>query len=488
MDKKITFSKMRFDLKVVYVTVLAYIAYLIIYFNIDLNTVHSSLVFVLSWVGILVGIYIITTWRKLTGTVFSLYTIFMLFFFMFNYGQPIMWALGIHQAREIGQVGLYTFGVPSTAEVALTQSIILVSIILFHFGAVYCYKGKKNVLTHYQESENSFAPKKSRMAIYKTSLLISLIAIPISFYNAIYQLYISNIYGYRSFYYNKEVVTNNIVFNLLDNLFFPCLIGLLIGSNFKKNNRNFVYLIFILYTILGVLSGDRGNWVYKLILLIWMSHSYYRKINFRKSIKYIFFGIAGVQVLDAVVSVRNIGINFNNIIQSFSFEESAIISAIFEMGSSMRPTVVLMKYGWDIWPYGNTYVNALLGIVTSRTMTILGRSWAPLSDWFSQTYLGIDYGAGFSIVAESLINFGPIFSPLFMIILGFTISSLTYLDKNINIMNNPVKIFFSISTMSFLIETIRNHFLWVTKSWFYGVLVFLFFILLMADYTIERNN
>lgn len=91
--------------------------------------------------------------------------------------------------------------------------------------------------------------------------------------------------------------------------------------------------------------------------------------------------------------------------------------------------------------YSNTYMNVLLGIVTSRTMNIIGRPWAPLNDWFSQTYLGISYGAGFSIRAEALINYGPLIAPLFMIFLGFAILSLTYIDKNIDIDRKPLKVF-----------------------------------------------
>ena len=283
-----------------------------------------------------------------------------------------MWAFGIHQTREIGQVGLYTLGVPNTAEIVLAQSITLVSIILFHFGAVCSYKGKRNKNTYVLETENSLRAKISRKAIYKTSVLLSFVAIPITFYNVIYKLFISQMYGYRSFYYNDEVVTNIVAFNLIDNLFFPCLIGLLVGSNYKKNNRIFVYSIFFLYILLSVLSGDRGNWVIRLLILIWMSNTYHRKISVRRATKYIVSGLLAVQVLDAAVSVRNVGINFTNVIQSFSFQESALISAVFEIGGSMRPTVVLMKYGWDIWPYGNTYLNAILGVVTSRTMTIYG--------------------------------------------------------------------------------------------------------------------
>lgn len=481
MYKKMAFSKIGLNLTIIYTSVLSFIGYLLIYFNLNINIDQSNMIIFLSWMGILAGIYVIGTWFKLTGTVFSLYTIFMLFFFLFNYGQPLMWALGIHQTKEIGQTSLYTLGVPTTGEIALSQALTLICILLFHLGAIYSYKGKKRMLDQ-KTNMNVTNTNITMLAIYKTSFYLCFIVFPITFYNIAYKFFISQTYGYRSFYYNEEVVTNIVAFNLIENMFFPCLIGLLIGSNYRKKTRMFVYLTFAAYMILSVLSGDRGVWVYKLIILVWMSHTYFKALSLRRFLKYIVTGIIGLQILEAIVAVRNIGVSISNIMNALSFKDSAIISAVFEMGGSLRPTIVLMKYGWDIWPFGNTYVNALLGIVTSRTMNIIGREWAPLSDWFSQSFLGISYGAGFSIVAEALINYGPIFAPIFMIFLGFLMMSLTYLDKSIRINRQPLKIFFAVTTMSIFISVVRNHFLWLLKSWFYGVILFVLLILFVRSY------
>src|SRR5690625_2501433 len=123
-------------------TILGYLAY--IYFNVYLNEFknNSSMIFILSWMGILTSIYVFFSWYKLTGKFFSLYTIFMLFFFLFNYGQPLMWAFGIHQPNEIGQVGLYTLGKPMSSNLVYTQILTLISILMFHFGAAFYYRSE----------------------------------------------------------------------------------------------------------------------------------------------------------------------------------------------------------------------------------------------------------------------------------------------------------------------------------------------------------
>ena len=80
-------------------------------------------------------------------------------------------------------------------------------------------------------------------------------------------------------------------------------------------------------------------------------------------------------------------------------------------------------------------------MVTNRIFDILNIPFAVLNDFFPQIYLGIKWGAGFSIISEALLNFGPIFAPLFMMFLGYIISSLLYIENEISYRSNPLKIF-----------------------------------------------
>ncbi|WP_332695151.1 O-antigen polysaccharide polymerase Wzy [Halalkalibacter lacteus] len=487
MNNKKSFAKLGLRIIVIYTTIIGYISYLLITTTINNNVDYSNLIFGLSWLGVALGVYIVITWYKLTGNVFSLYIIFMVFFFLFNYGQPLMWAFGIHQTHEIGETTLYTMGVPTSAEIVNAQALTLVSILMFHFGAVFCHKPRKKVKKN-SESNIGTLNNNTLESIYYTCLIASYIVIPITFYNAVYKLIISQLYGYSAYYYGEDVVGKVVVFNLIEHMFFPCLVGLLIGSMYRKNVKISVYFIFAVYLLISVLSGDRGSWLYKLIILMWMSHTFYKTINFKTITTYSVTSIIGLYLLDAIVSIRNTGISLENIVNSISLKNSSIISGIFEMGASMRPTIVLVKYGTDIWPYGNTYINALLGFITSRIFPILGRPFEPISDWFSQGYLDISYGAGFNIVAEALLNYGPMGAPIFMILLGYLLVSLTYLDKNINLKRQSLRIFFAISTMSIFIHVVRNHFHWLVKTWFYGVVILIILILIMREYINKKKR
>lgn len=475
--------------------IIGYSVYIISMNAVTSDFANGGLVFILNWVGIFVIIYIIFTWYKISGTLFSPYIIFMTFFFLFNLGQPLMWAFGIHISNEIGQTELFPgFGVPTSGDIIKAQMLIIISILMFHFGAVLSPKKKLRI----QLSVNSLPKRKFQRqntgilkSIFYSSLLLGLIVIPVTLYYSFLDLKIALSYGYKSLYYSEFARTEASFFGLLTRLFFPCLVGLLIGSRFNKKVRVSVYLIFSIYLILNLLSGDRGTWVYKIIILIWLSHTCYKKIDLKKLIKYSLYTIVGLYFIDAIVSVRNIGlgnITFSQFLDAFSFENSLVVSAIFEMGGSMKPTIVLQKYGWDIWSYANTYLLAILGMITNKVIYALDLPFSLISSWFSQEYLGISWGAGFSIVAESLLNFGPYFAPIFMILLGYIISSLLYIDKKANYFENPMRFLFIAATLHALLPLTRNYLHLLLKDWFYGIVPLFLVILFFRMFILKQKG
>lgn len=463
------------------ISIISYIGFLVFNYHFNMSAKHDdAVIVVLSWLGIFIGIYVVLSWYKLTGELLSLYTIFMTFFFLFNYGQPLMWAFGIHQADEIGQGYLYLLGKATSGTIIYTQMLILISIIMFHLGSVFCYKPKKN-----NGSISLTENKLYRKSIFYTTFLLSIIVIPVTFYNSIENLIYAKAHSYHALYYGEDTPGNSLL-GIIQFLFFPCLVGFLVGSNYHRKIKLFVYIIFTFYLIINLLYGDRGSWIYYLLILIFMSHAFYKKLRWKKMFTYLLGGIMFLYFVDAIVTLRNTGISVGNVLEALSLKNSPIVSAIFEMGGSMQPTLVLIQYGWDIWPYGNTYLNSILGLVSSKIFSLFNVPFETVSVWFSQKYLGISYGAAFSIVAEPLINYGPIITPLFMVLMGYIITSLTYLDKYVNIDKHPLRVFFCVSTMSAFLPIVRNHSHYVLKYWFFGVLIYCILIYFMNGFLKKR--
>lgn len=468
---------------------ISYLLYFII-FPINRSTnISNDLIFITSWMGIFIALYIIFSWYKLTNMYFTPYTIFMMFYFFFNFGQPIMWAFGIHFPTEIGEKSLYgKLGVPTNTDILNGQIITLISALMFHFGAVICYKPKINKRKTKLNKVNTNTTLK---ILFITSIIIGLVAIPITLYDVYESLQVALVHGYKELYYSEFASSRSNFYSIVNMFFFPSLVGLLIGSRYNKKVMLFVYLVFFIYLLLNLLAGDRGSWVYKIIILIWLSHNFYKKINFKKLITYTAIAFVFLYIVDAIVSIRNMGLGtltFGDFIENLSFENSPIISAIFEMGGSMSVVITLLMYGWDIWPYSNTYLLAILGMVTNQVIYTLDIPFSLISSWFSQEYLGISWGAGFSIVAEAVLNYGPYFAPLFMVVLGYIISSLIYMDKRINYTDKPLYIFFTVSTLHAILPVARGYFHLLLKSWFYGVFLYVLIIIIINNFIIKKSK
>src|SRR5699024_1812489 len=158
-----------------------------------------------------------------------------------------------------------------------------------------------------------------------------------------------------------------VVFNLINRMFFPCIVGLLIGSNFKRNVRYAVCIIFTIYLVINLLSGDRGSWVYYLLILIFMRHTFYKKFEWKQILIGSGIGVLFLHLVNIIVLLRRSSeITLENIINSFTLKNSPIIEFIFEMGGSIKPALVLVQYDWDIWPYVNSYVIAFIGLLPNK--------------------------------------------------------------------------------------------------------------------------
>lgn len=130
-----------------------------------------------------------------------------------------------------------------------------------------------------------------------------------------------------------------------------------------------------------------------------------------------------------------------------------------------------MERGWNAYPYGNTYILAFLGMVTDAIPRMLIGDYQSLSTWYSSKFLSISYGAGFSIIAEGLVNFGPYFFwvPLFFI--GAILSRVSF---NLNDELKGVQdlsIFMKISITYCAIQGIRNTTLTSLKTFMFSTVV-----------------
>jgi len=439
--------------------------------------------YMLNWLGIAIYLYAILTWKwEREERLFSIYTIFFSFFFLFNYGQCAMWALGIGWDRGIGtDVVAYGTGViPNESQMITAKWYTCICMLLFHYGAMmFTGKGSYRPTT----ATSIEKAKQDRKLLYICGCILITIVAPLAIYQRVKELFIARTYGYKALYYGGMSTQSGYI-QILMYLFFPTLLCLLIGSNFKKKVTRAVIIIFLLYTIPAVMSGDRGSWIYSLVILIWI-FAQRKKVTLKDVVFWIILGVLGLYILNVITDVRDTGLDslsIKSFINGFNINKSPIIDAFFEMGGSMGIITYFLIVGNGIYPYGNTYITAILGAISSRLLSFLGIKQVLISNWFSQEYLGISWGTGFSMIGEAYVNGGFFGGFVYMFIIGIIIGKLlSRCRDSSNMGQKPIGAFVSIAMLNIVCGFPRSAVYLVIKESVYGVLTILLMVWLLRN-------
>lgn len=452
----------------VIIMLLVYVSYVFMVNTLSVNNSEDGLIYTFSIISVISFAFCVITWKKLTGQLFSLYTIFMLFAFLFHLGQCFLWAFNIHVDGEIGSRLLYSMHSVSKTAILKAQMISICGLLAFHTGALFGYDGF--IQRRYTVRESKTDVEKNRRILYQVSRLFAIFAIPVQMYLSIRMVILTRVFGYGSWLYNSSVTqTNNTILNLISMSFFPSLVGMIIGSNYKKSVVRFCYTIFGVFAIISIASGNRGEWLYPLIILIWMRHTFYKNINFKNAVLYFILALLIIQICVGIRDTRSItDINLLNLFGVSNAESNAVVSAVSEMGSSMAPTVLLANNGYTVYPFGNSYLLTIPGTISDRVIKMFIPNYVGLGTWFSSEFIGIKYGAGFSLVAEALINSGEYLFVVPLILLGYLISSLLSVDQKYY-SYNPIQAFLGVTTAEAFIAATRNTLVNSTHAWLYSV-------------------
>lgn len=420
----------------------------------------------LHWLGIVIFVVAVYSWSSLNQEkLFCPYNIFLLFMFLFNFGQCAMWAIGLQEDLDLTT----KFPPESLLKAELYTCL---SVLAFHIGALslsrihFFVRKRKALGSSIADMETA---ERQRSNLYFVCKCLSVIAIPIAIYSAIRDYTIANAYGYNALYYG-EYATQSGYSQILMYLFVPCLFGLLIGSNFNKRISWFVYIVFGLYTLCYALSGERGNWLYSLIVMLYLS-TRNKKLSLKKVLPVVIVGYLTLSMLSIITENRSnlqgltLGTFFK---EAFSTENSPVVGAFFEMGGSMGIITNLLYVGKEIFTYSNTYITAVLGMVSTRFVSLAGLDFVLLGDWYSQDYLGISWGAGFSMVGEAFINGGYFGGLLYMAALGMIIGKVLKVRTH-NHASNPINLFVSVSVLNAICRFPRAASYLLLKQIFYSV-------------------
>lgn len=468
--------------KAIVISIIGYGIWIILYQYIKQSMeIPNYIITVLSWIGILIIIYYFRVWYKIKHKLLTLYNIFLMFFITFNFGQCLLWAFGIHTDKEIGSNLLYGVVNCDNKNIAIAQLIFIICFIMINCGAILI----NNKTTQTNEIDTDC--KNKNKALFYTSLIISFISIPITLYIVSKNYITASMYGYKSLYYGDHVNNYNTWMEIAMSLFLPCLIGLLIGSNYKKSVRFIVYVLFGIYAFISLMCGDRGEWIMKLIILFWADNEFYKKKKLKKMICLLIVAYIGLYIMNAIVSLRNVGISLDKIILALtSAETNPIVSLLTEFGNSMGINVIVANNN-VIFPYGNTYIMSIITMLSTSVAEIFNIGYMQLHTWFSSEYLGISYGADFTIIGEAILNFGIYLAPFMMIFVGMIVSKVCFMGYN---KNEPFLICLSLNAVALIFKWARTTTWIVLNGISYSVIIMsiVYTMVLLGIRYKQKNN
>lgn len=484
-------KKNDFYIKIIYlfVTILFTFFLFISLYDCSKKTIYSSnfflYKFILSWIGIVIYIFSMFLICRIYKQMITPITIFLSFLFIFNYGQCFLWAFNIHIANELGAIPLFSnYGVPSDMDIVKTQLLTIVLFLYMCLGIIVsCGDRKKTIKIKSQSG--------IKRIMYKISLYCSLIVIPLTLVYVIYMTNYSIKNGYSALYYSEFSESTYIsIMRLVEIYFFPCLIGLLISSNYNKKIRFIVYSIFFIYFSLYLIAGERGNWIYKLVVLMWLENRYYKKFNIKKLIKYFILGVVFLYFLTLIMNLRAYGVaNISTIPLSelINLHNFPVFTFIGEMGGSIGILLIVFCSNFE-WQYSNTFLVAILGMPTTKIPSLLGLDVKLASSILSSDFLKINWGTGFSLFAEAYMNFGIIGSGLCCLIIGIFISKILYVSKSSSLHTSPLKVFFVATTLEVMCGWPRSISLTPLRNWFRGPLFITIFIYIIYYICVELKE
>lgn len=464
-------------------TVISVIIYICEQSNILLSLLHN-ITFV-SWLGIIVLVYIVISWRRAYYRMLSPYFIFIIMLYMVVCGQTLCWAFGIRAGYRDLQYAAYN-GLRFTTE-GLCRALLYSypCLLTVHTTVLSRIDAKTHQTTKKHDNISTYADD---FALYQTMTIIGVLLVVISCYPFVLQ----SITGYTAIkagrYGSQFVNLSHGISSWRDKLaeFFPTGILVLLfawGKKNENNSKNYLIKAILLYFLMGIycsfelIQSQRTGVV--LFALAFILVYYYNKTINKKTVIIglfiIILGMAGLRFVDMFRSnsVKNLS---DFITYTANPENNPVIDFIGDTGWNLMTTYEFQSIIPDTrnFGFGSSYIISLLSVVPNIGFWSVhpAQTYGDISSWLG-SFLGFSFGIGGSPVAEAYYNFGS-FGFLIFIAWGLFFSKINrmYENKNNYLLNCHAVLFVGILMKSI----VRSTFFAVFRPYVYYILLPMFII------------
>lgn len=368
------------------------------------NSAEQRLIYV-SWLVCIAALVQIALWAKLTKELFSPYIVFFLVLLIFCCGQSVGWVLGL----DMGTKDMWNRIDHGTTRTLLCEGLCysILGISCFHLGAIIFYK--KNL---YLRNLKKWKKEQVLRAYDRLGKLLIIIVIP-AFIAQMGQVILNVMFGGYAAYYSTIAERSLLmrVVSLIADFYQPTLLILLINYKNAPAKRNTVAFLMLLDVVANLYIGGRSGAVMT-VLGILLAFSYFIRPFTKKEIFLGLFGsYIGMALLNFVAETRNdVGrAGLELITGLFSASNNVVGQFLGEIGWTVTSICWTMNLVPARYPFrhGMSYLVSLVSWIPTPFFGSVHPcvTWGNLGDWL-QNVLGMSYGPGYSMVAESYINFG----------------------------------------------------------------------------------
>lgn len=282
--------------------------------------------------------------------------------------------------------------------------------------------------------------------------------------------------------------------NILSNLkmfFIPGLLMLLVANKQSKYKRTLIMILPLIAAILFLATGGRAEAIALGVALFWIYKTELKSINIKRFIILILVALLAIKIFNTIavfrlLDDRSIGTFFELLFLGGYSSASGFADILNEFGFnifSLYHTMTMVP-SLQNFSFGYTYTASLLAIVPS--LFFGGYSFsdaAALHDWL-QDKLSLDYGPGYSIVAESYYNFGWL-GFIAVALLGYVFIKMTT-NKKIDPSFKSLQNVFIATVLYASLFMARDISLLIFRKYFYMVLIPL--LIVMLFYAFKRRK
>lgn len=367
------------------------------------------------WIGNFLLVWGLYIFKKLTNSNINQYSIFYLCYFVFSYGQLMLFSVGIEYEK------FPVLRIFPQDDIIKFCTFFCISTSFFLFGALLAIKNDlryKEIFNAQGEPSNTLL-----MAVKIVAWSLFLISTPVYFQSLISNAGMSIEYGYNEIYIEGNSSSLSNIISSLSMWYVTSLYLLLNSYKQSKFARYSISLLIAITIVFVLIVGARSRAVALLLSYFYLWNTVIGKISTRKKVTIIIALLLFSTILPIIQAYRGTS---GKSIESFldmvtvMYDNNKFVEIIGELGSSMQVWLRVYDLVPDVYPlkFGESYLASVLACIPSIIMG--GYSFtekAHLSGWL-QSAANMRYGPGFSMHGEAYYNFGWMGVP-FMLIVGW---------------------------------------------------------------------